>query len=126
MIVALLILRLILMGEIYFFDLKGYDVYLLPYGSVLSGAIYHCYRYLFGYKFFFTLYDEEKIVYCNLLLKKSSSIDFSEIAFARFRPQRHSALPQPLSRRKGQAGSVYPVFSLWHHSGHRSTLSSKR
>ena len=110
MIVALLILRLILMGEIYFFDLKGYDVYLLPtvlYYLVLFIIVTGIF---FGYKFFFTLYDEEKIVYCNLLLKKSSSIDFSEIAFARFGRRGIALYRSPSPGEKNKPDLFIPFF----------------
>lgn len=84
MIIAFLILRLALMAEIYFFHLEGYQVYLLPtffYYLILFALITGLF---FGYKFFFTLYDEQKITYHNLLLRRSVTLSFSEIGYARF------------------------------------------
>ena len=84
MLLAFFILRLVLMVQIKTYNLEGYEVFLLPtilyyliIFVVLTGIF-------FGYKFFFTTYDEKTITYHNILLKRSASIQIDEIKYARF------------------------------------------
>lgn len=84
MIVALCLLRLTIIIQIKAYDLEGYQVYLLPtllYYGILLVVITALF---FGYKFFYTIYDEENIVYHNALFKKTRSMEFDQIKYARF------------------------------------------
>lgn len=84
MVLAYFVLRLILMIQIKVYKLEGYEVFLLPtilyyliIFIVLTGIF-------FGYKFFFTTYNEDTVTYHNILLKRSASIQLDEVRCAIF------------------------------------------
>ncbi len=82
-IIAYFLLRLIVIAEIKLFHVEGYEVYLslsLLYYALIFAAVTLLF---FGYKFFFTLYDETTVTYHNRFLRKSRSIQLSEVRFAR-------------------------------------------
>ena len=75
MISAYFILRLILMVQIKVYNLEGYEVFLLPTILYYLTIFIVLTAIFFGYKFFFTTYNEETITYHNILLKRAASID---------------------------------------------------
>ena len=84
MLVAAGILRLVLVTEIKVYNIEGYEVYLLPtylYYFVLFAILTGIF---FGYKFFYSLYDENMITYYNVLFNRSKSMAMDDIKFADF------------------------------------------
>ncbi len=73
------LLRLVIIGEIVIFDIPGYDVNIL-FTVVLYVIIFAALMtLLLGYKFCYTLYDDNTITYYNRLLKKERSIEINDI-----------------------------------------------
>ena len=68
MILAYFLLRLILMIQIKAYKLEGYEVFLLPTIIYYLTIFIVLTAIFFGYKFFFTTYDENTITYHNILL----------------------------------------------------------
>lgn len=66
-------------AEVVIFNVPGYEVNVIG-GLLLYGAIFAVLVLLFiGYKFCYTLYDDETVIYYNKLLKKERSIDLSTV-----------------------------------------------
>ena len=84
MILAYFLLRLILMIQIKAYKLEGYEVFLLPTIIYYLTIFIVLTAIFFGYKFFFTTYDENTITYHNILLKRSASIELDKIKYAVF------------------------------------------
>ncbi len=84
MLLAYFVLRLILMVQIKAYHLDGYEVFLLP--TILYYLIIFIVltAVFFGYKFFFTTYDETTITYHNILRKRATSISLTEVQYAVF------------------------------------------
>ena len=84
MIVALCLLRLTLLVQIKLYRLEDYEVYLLPsllYYFIIISVFTLCF---FGYKFFYTVYNDHEITYCSVLRNKKYSITLDHIGFVRF------------------------------------------
>lgn len=84
MILAYFILRLILMTQIKAYNLEGYEVFLLPTILYYLTIFIVLTAIFFGYKFFFTTYNEETITYHNILLKRATSIQLDDVRYAVF------------------------------------------
>ena len=84
MISAYFILRLILMVQIKVYNLEGYEVFLLPTILYYLTIFIVLTAIFFGYKFFFTTYNEETITYHNILLKRAASIQLDDVRYAIF------------------------------------------
>ncbi len=73
------LLRLVVMGEIVFFNIPGYEVNILLtillYALIFAVLI----SFLLGYKFCYTLYDDETITYYNRLSRKDKSIEMKDV-----------------------------------------------
>lgn len=66
-------------AEVVIFNVPGYEVNVIG-GLLLYGAIFALLVLLFiGYKFCYTLYDNDTVIYYNKLLKKERSIDLSTV-----------------------------------------------
>lgn len=66
-------------AEVVIFNVPGYEVNVVG-GLLLYGVIFALLVLLFiGYKFCYTLYDEDTVIYYNKLLKKERSIDLSTV-----------------------------------------------
>ena len=66
-------------AEVVIFNVPGYEVNVVG-GFLLYGVIFALLVLLFiGYKFCYTLYDDETIIYYNKLLKRERSIDIASI-----------------------------------------------
>lgn len=66
-------------AEVVIFDVPGYEVNVIG-GLFLYTAIFAILVLIFiGYKFCYTLYDDETVIYYNKLLKKERSIDLSTV-----------------------------------------------
>ncbi len=66
-------------AEVVIFNVPGYEVNIIG-GLFLYTAIFALLLLIFlGYKFCYTLYDDETIIYYNKLLKKERSIDIASI-----------------------------------------------
>ncbi len=66
-------------AEVVIFNVPGYEVNVFG-GLLLYGAIFALLVLLFiGYKFCYTLYDDETVIYYNKLLKRERSIDLSTV-----------------------------------------------
>ncbi len=66
-------------AEVVIFDVPGYEVNVVG-GLLLYGVIFALLVLLFiGYKFCYTLYDNDTVIYYNKLLKKERSIDLSTV-----------------------------------------------
>ena len=66
-------------AEVVIFNVPGYEVNVIG-GLLLYAAIFAVLLLLFlGYKFCYTLYDDETIIYYNKLLKKERSINIASI-----------------------------------------------
>ncbi|MGC2873288.1 hypothetical protein ACPW7J_11775 [Ihubacter sp. rT4E-8] len=77
------LLRLTVIVEMKLFQVEGYIVYLsltLLYYAVIFAAVTFIF---FGYKFFSTIYDDNAVTYQNHILRRSRTIQLSEIHFAR-------------------------------------------
>lgn len=82
-IMAYFLLRLVVIVEIKLFRLDGYEVYLGPsllYYLLIFAAVTFLF---FGYKLFFTMYDDKSVTYYNQITRKSYSIQLSDVHFAR-------------------------------------------
>lgn len=112
MLVAAGILRLVLVTEIKVYDIEGYEVYLLPtylYYFVLFAILTGIF---FGYKFFYSLFDENMITYCNVLFNRSKSMAMNDIKFADF-GRKGVALYDHINPEKGEQPTLYlPFFRL--------------
>ena len=65
--------------EVVIFDVPGYEVNVIG-ALFLYAAIFVLLAMIFiGYKFFYTLYDDDTIIYYNKLLKKEYSANFADI-----------------------------------------------
>lgn len=73
--------RFVLFLEVIFFDINGYAGQYNIFASVLLYLVYFLPLLFFstGYRFFYTLYDEDKVTYCNRLLKKETSLSFASV-----------------------------------------------
>ncbi|MDO4793187.1 MAG: hypothetical protein Q3993_03325 [Filifactor alocis] len=73
--------RFVLFLEVIIFDINGYAKEYNVFASVLLYLGYFLPLLFFftGYRFFYTLYDEEKIIYHNSLLKKETSLSFGSV-----------------------------------------------
>lgn len=66
-------------AEVVIFNVPGYEVNVVG-GLLLYGVIFALLVLLFiGYKFCYTLYDNDTVIYYNKLLKKERSIDLSTV-----------------------------------------------
>jgi hypothetical protein len=66
-------------AEVVIFNVPGYEVNVIG-GLLLYGAIFALLVLLFiGYKFCYTLYDDDTVIYYNKLLKKERSIVLSTV-----------------------------------------------
>lgn len=66
-------------AEVVIFNVPGYEVNIIG-GLFLYTAIFALLLVIFlGYKFCYTLYDDETIIYYNKLLKRERSIDIASI-----------------------------------------------
>ncbi len=66
-------------AEVIIFNVPGYEVNVIG-GLLLYGAIFAVlFLFFIGYKFCYTLYDNETVIYYNKLLKKERSIDLSTV-----------------------------------------------
>ena len=106
------LLRLIVIVEIKLFHVEGYQVYLglsLFYYALIFAAVTLLF---FGYKLFYTLYDDNTVTYHNRLLRRSYSIPLSEVRFARLDTRGihlyRSETPQPSEK----ADLFIPFFRL--------------
>lgn len=112
MIMVLGLLRLTIIVQIKIYSLEDYEVYLLPtlfYYSLLFAIITGLF---FGYKFFYTTYDDDKIVYHNVLFKKTATIHFQQIKYALF-SKRGIYLYKTSSPVKGSKADMFiPFFRL--------------
>lgn len=84
MLVALLLIRTTVVVQIKIYELKGYEVYLLPsflYTFVLFSIITAVF---FGYKLFFAEYNDTTVTYHNILLNRNRSIELKSIRYVLF------------------------------------------
>ena len=73
------LLQAAVVAGVVIFDVPGYEVNVFG-GILLYSAIFALLLFFFlGYKFCYTLYDDETVIYYNKLLKRERSIDLSTV-----------------------------------------------
>jgi hypothetical protein len=84
MTMAYFALRLIISIQIKIYNIEGYEVYLLPtilyylvIFMVVTG-VFWC------FKFFYTIYDDEKITYYNRIMRREVTVKFTDIKYVIF------------------------------------------
>ena len=87
-------------AEVVIFNVPGYEVNVIG-GLLLYAAIFAVLLLLFlGYKFCYTLYDDETIIYYNKLLKKERSIIEKEIKNATTENSLYTRAARPVIKAK--------------------------
>lgn len=84
LLMLLIAARFTIFLEVIFFDINDYTSTYNIGASLLLYLFYLviCLFFFFGYKFFYTTYNEDEIIYHNCILRKTKRIDFHRISKA--------------------------------------------
>ncbi len=76
-----IISRFVIFSEVIFFDINNYSDTFNIGGSIILYVFYllFCAFFFFGYKFFYTTYDKNHVIYHNILLRKKHKVDLTLI-----------------------------------------------